>query len=188
MAYRIDRDRIEDLLATYEGRREDKRYHPEEMVRRNPEFRDRFNQAARQVIVPVLQEIADVLRRRVDSASIFHRLTTAGITVKLDPWEDFDRTLLFFGDDGADVVRVTHEGVGFSFLRSRLRLDELTVERVEEEAMAFLERVLHREPAGEAVDDDAVAAQAELESPPPPPAAQRSGPTIRRRPAAAQPS
>lgn len=187
MAYRIDRDRIEGLLTTYEARREDKRYHPEEMVRRNPEFRERFNQAARKVIVPVLQEIADVLRRRVDSASIFHRLTTAGITVKLDPWEDFDRTLLFFGDDGADVVRVTHEGVGFSFLRSRLSLDELTVERVEEEAMAFLERVLHREPAGETADEDAVEAQADLTAPPPAAARESGGSTIRRRPAA-QPS
>lgn len=168
MAYRIDRDRIDELLAAYEARREDKRYHPEEMVRRNPEFRERFNQAARKVIVPVLQDVADVLRRRVDSASIFHRLTTAGITVKLDPWEDFDRTLLFFGDDGADVVRVTHEGVGFSYLRARLPLDELTTERVEEEAMHFLERVLHREPAGEAVGEEDVAAQAALENPPPP--------------------
>jgi hypothetical protein len=168
MAYRIDRDKIESLLTTYEGRREDKRYHPEEMVRRNPELRERFNQAARTVIVPVLQDVADVLRRRVDSASIFHRLTTAGLTVKLDPWEDFDRTLLFFGEDGADVVRVTHEGVGFSYLRARLPLDELTTERVEEEAMHFLERVLHREPAGEAVGEDDVAAQAALENPPPP--------------------
>lgn len=169
MAYRIDRAKIETLLTTYEGRREDKRYHPEEMVRRNPEFRERFNQAARKVIVPVLQDVADVLRRRVDSASIFHRLTTAGITVKLDPWEDFDRTLLFFGDDSADVVRVTHEGVGFSYLRARLPLDELTAERVEEEAMNFLERVLHREPAGEAVGEADVAAQAGLENPPPTP-------------------
>lgn len=168
MAYRIDRDRIDELLTAYEGRREDKRYHPEEMVRRNPELRERFNQAARKVIVPVLQDVADMLRRRVDSASIFHRLTTAGITVKLDPWEDFDRTLLFFGDDGADVVRVTHEGVGFSYLRARLPLDELTTERVEEEAMHFLERVLHREPAGEAVGEDDVAAQAALENPPTP--------------------
>jgi hypothetical protein len=168
MAYRIDRDRIDELLTAYEARREDKRYHPEEMVRRNPELRERFNQAARKVIVPVIQDVADVLRRRVDSASIFHRLTTAGITVKLDPWEDFDRTLLFFGDDGADVVRVTHEGVGFSYLRARLPLDELTTELVEEEAMHFLERVLHREPAGEAVGDDDVAAQAALENPPPP--------------------
>lgn len=181
MAYRIDRDKIESLLTTYEGRREDKRYHPEEMVRRNPELRERFNQAARKVIVPVLQDVADVLRRRVDSASIFHRLTTAGITVKLDPWEDFDRTLLFFGDDGADVVRVTHEGVGFSYLRARLPLDELTAERVEEEAMHFLERVLHREPAGEAVGEDAVAAQAALENPPAAPLAEARP---RRRPVA----
>jgi hypothetical protein len=177
MAYRIDRRKIEGLLAGYEARREDKRYHPEEMVRRNPEFRERFNQAARKVIVPVLQDVADVLRRRVDSASIFHRLTTAGITVKLDPWEDFDRTLLFFGDDGDDVVRVTHEGVGFSLLRARVPLDELTAERVEEEAMAFLDRVLHREPAGEAVGEAELAAQADLESPRPPVAAA----TTRRR-------
>ena len=179
MAYRIDRARIEGLLTGYEARREDKRYHPEEMVRRNPEFRDRFNQAARKVIVPVLQDVADVLRRRVDSASIFHRLTTAGITVKLDPWEDFDRTLLFFGDEDAGTVRVTHEGVGFSLLRARLPLDELTAERVEEEAMGFLERVLHREPAGEAVADDDLAAQADLESATPPPPAPE--PTRRRR-------
>lgn len=181
MAYRIDRQKIEGLLAGYEARREDKRYHPEEMVRRNPEFRDRFNQAARKVIVPVLQDVADVLRRRVDSASIFHRLITAGITVKLDPWEDFDRTLLFYGDEDDDTVRVTHDGVGFSLLRARLPLDELTAERVEEEAMAFLDRVLHREPAGEAVGDDELAAQTDLEAgaPPPPALAAERGPRRR---------
>jgi hypothetical protein len=154
MTYRIDTERIERLLSGYEACREDKRYHPEEMVRRNPQFRDRFNQVTRQVIVPVLQEVADVLRRRVDSASIFHRLTTAGITVKLDPWEDFNRTLLFFGDEDDGSVRVTHEGVGFSYLCDRLALDALDAERVEEEAMRFLERVLHGEPEGQAVGDD----------------------------------
>jgi hypothetical protein len=167
MAYRIDTDRIESLLSTYESFREDKRYHPEEMVRRNPEFRDRFNRAARQVIVPVLQEVADALRRRVDSASIFHRLTTAGITVKLDPWEDFDRTLLFFGDEDTGAVRVTHEGVGFSYLRDRVDLADLTPERVEEEAMRFLDRLLHGEPEGEALGDD-VEAQPDIRRPAPP--------------------
>lgn len=180
MAYRIDRKKIEQLLTAYEARREDKRYHPEEMVRRNPELRERFNQTARKVIVPVLQDVADVLRRKVDSVSIFHRLTTAGVTVKLDPWEDFDRTLLFFGDDASEEVRVTHEGVGFSYLRARMPLDELTAERVEEEAMAFLDRVLHREPIGEPVGAAAVEAQAALESPPPRPVAA-AGPTGLRR-------
>ncbi len=149
MTYRIDSDRIEELLTAYEARRDDRRYHPEEMLRRNPEFRDDFDRVARQVVLPVLQDVADALRRRVDAVSIFHRVNTVGITVKLDPWEDFDRTLLLFGDEASCQVRITHEGVGFSFLRDRLPLDELVAECVEEAVMDFLERVLHREPAGE---------------------------------------
>jgi hypothetical protein len=154
MGHHIDRDRIEELLEGYEVIREERRFHPEEMARRNPEFRAEFDRLARQVIIPVLQEVADVLRRRVDSVSIFHRLTTAGVHVKLDPWEDFDRSLVFYGDDGEGVVRVTHDGVGFGLLCNRLGPTEVTAERVEEEAMRFLERVLHQEPEGRRALDD----------------------------------
>jgi len=149
--YRIDTERIDRLLTDYEVRREDKRYHPEEMVRRDPAFRAEFDRAIRRVVVPVLQEVANSLRSRLDSVSIFHRLSTAGLTVKLDPWEDFERTLLFFGDSDAGLVRVTHEGTGFALLCDKLPPAELDEAKVETEAMRFLERVLHREPAGEAV-------------------------------------
>jgi len=149
--YRIDTARIDRLLIDYEARREDKRYHPEEMVRRDPAFRAEFDRKVRGVVVPVLQEVASSLRSRLDSVSIFHRLSTAGLTVKLDPWEDFERTLLFYGDADAGLVRVTHEGTGFALLCDKLPPSELDEAKVEAEAMRFLERVLHREPAGEAV-------------------------------------
>jgi len=149
--YRIDTERIDRLLTEYEARREDKRYHPEEMVRRDPVFRAEFDRAVRRVVVPVLQEVASSLRSRLDSVSIFHRLSTAGLTVKLDPWEDFDRTLLFYGDADAGLVRVTHEGTGFALLCDKLPPSGLDEAKVEAEAMRFLDRVLHREPAGEAV-------------------------------------
>ncbi|HEX2253661.1 MAG TPA: hypothetical protein VHQ65_10375 [Thermoanaerobaculia bacterium] len=176
MGYHIDRGRIEELLEGYEVIREERRFHPEEMARRNPEFRTEFDHLARQVIIPVLQEIADVLRRRVDAVSIFHRLTTAGVHVKLDPWEDFDRSLVFYGDDEEGVVRVTHDGVGFGLLCNRLAPGEVTSERVEEEAMRFLERVLHQEPEGRRALDDIQARTQERSDRPGGPAAQTATP------------
>ena len=88
-----NRERLEILLKGHEQMMEEKRLRPEGVLRQNDELRDQFNRAARSVIVPVLEEIKDVMVGKVESASIFHRSTAAGLKVKLDRWEDFDRSL-----------------------------------------------------------------------------------------------
>jgi hypothetical protein len=95
--------------------------------------------------VPVLEEVKDVLVGKVESASIFHRRTAGGLKVKLDRWEDFERSLLFFGDVSTQTVRIMHEGVGFSLLSCKLSLAQVSAERVEEEAMKFLKRLFGQE-------------------------------------------
>jgi hypothetical protein len=67
------------------------------------------------------------------------------LKIKLDRWEDYDRSLLFFGDDSIQVVKITHEGFGFSLLASKVPLSQLTTELVEEEAMKFLKRLFGQE-------------------------------------------
>jgi hypothetical protein len=99
----------------------------------------------RSTIVPVLEEIKNVMVGRVESASIFHRSTAAGLKIKLDRWEDYERSLLFFGDDSTQVVRITHEGVGFGLLSQKLPVSQITSEMVEEEAMKFLKRLFGQE-------------------------------------------
>jgi len=74
-----------------------------------------------------------------------HRVTAAGLRIKLDRWEDFERSLLFFGDDAPRVVRVTHEGIGFGLLSRRVPVSQLTAALVEEEAMKFLRRLFGEE-------------------------------------------
>jgi hypothetical protein len=115
------------------------------VLRQNDPFREQFNKAARSVIVPVLEEIKDVMVGKVESASIFHRSTAAGLKVKLDRWEDYERSLLFFGDDAAKVIKVTHEGIGFGLLANKIPASELTSAFVEEEAMKFLKRLFGQE-------------------------------------------
>ena len=109
-------ERLQMLLKGHEEMVEEKRSRPEGVLRQNDPFREQFNRVARSVIVPVLEEIKDVMVGKVESASIFHRSTAAGLKVKLDRWEDYDRSLLFFGDDSTQVVKVTHEGIGFGLL------------------------------------------------------------------------
>jgi hypothetical protein len=138
-------ERLRILLQGHEDLLEEKRSRPEGVLRQNDPFREQFNRVARSVIVPILEEIKDVMVGKVESASIFHRSTAAGLKVKLDRWEDHDRSLLFFGDDAAQVVKVTHEGIGFSLLSDKLSLAELTPELVEEEAMKFLKRLFGQE-------------------------------------------
>ncbi|HEY0553553.1 MAG TPA: hypothetical protein VGG20_04765, partial [Thermoanaerobaculia bacterium] len=82
---------------------------------------------------------------KVESASIFHRSTTAGLKLKLDRWEDYDRSLLFYGDDSTKVVKITHEGIGFGLLIEKVPLSQVTPELVEEEAMKFLKRLFGQE-------------------------------------------
>ena len=89
-------ERLEMLLKGHGEMVEEKRVRPEGVLRHNDPFRERFNQASRSIIMPVLEEIKDVMVGKVESASIFHRSTTAGLKVKLDRWEDYDRSLLFY--------------------------------------------------------------------------------------------
>ncbi len=138
-------ERLYQLLRRHEEMLEEKRAHPEDFLRQNEPFREEFSRAVRSQIVPVLEEIKDIMVGKVESASIFHRVTAAGLRIKLDRWEDFERSLLFFGDDAARVVRVTHDGIGFGLLSRRMPLSELTPAIVEEEAMKFLRRLFGEE-------------------------------------------
>ncbi|HEV7509917.1 MAG TPA: hypothetical protein VGS07_33905 [Thermoanaerobaculia bacterium] len=138
-------ERLRILLQGHEDLLEEKRSRPDGVIRPNDPFREQFNRVARSVVVPILEEIKDVMVGKVESASIFHRSTAAGLKVKLDRWEDYERSLLFFGDDAAQMVKITHEGIGFSLLSDKLSLAEVTPELVEEEAMKFLKRLFGQE-------------------------------------------
>lgn len=138
-------ERLQILLKGHEEIVEEKRARPEGILRQNDPFREGFSRVARSLIVPLLEEIKDIMVGKVESASIFHRSTAAGLKVKLDRWEDYERSLLFFGDESTMVVKVTHEGIGFGLLASKLPLSQLTAELVEEEAMRFLKRLFGQE-------------------------------------------
>lgn len=138
-------ERLRMLLKGHEEMLEEKRMRPEGVLRKNDPFREQFSQTARSVIIPVLEEIKNVMVGKVESASIFHRSTAAGLKVKLDRWEDYERSLLFFGDDSTQIVKVTHEGIGFGMLSTKVPLHQLDAEFVEEEAMKFLKRLFGQE-------------------------------------------
>ena len=78
-------DRLRELLRGHEELVEEKRLNPEVMLRLNEDFRQRFGAAMRASVMPVLEEIKDIMVGKVESASIFHRSTAAGLRVKLDP-------------------------------------------------------------------------------------------------------
>jgi len=105
---RANIERLHLLLKRHDEMLEEKRMHPEGFLRRDEPFREAFSRAVRAKIVPILEEIKDVMVGRVESASIFHRPTAAGLRIKLDRREDFERLLLFYGDDAGQVVRITH--------------------------------------------------------------------------------
>ena len=138
-------ERLHQLLRRHEEMLEDKRTHPDDFLRQNEPFREEFSRAMRSQVVPVLEEIKDIMVGKVESASIFHRVTAAGLRIKLDRREDFERSLLFFGDDAARIVRITHEGIGFGLLSRRIPVAELTPAVVEDEAMKFLRRLFGEE-------------------------------------------
>jgi len=142
---KANHERLQMLLKGHEEILEEKRARPEGVLRHNDPFREGFNQAARSVVIPVMEEIKDVMVGKVESASIFHRSTAAGLKIKLDRWEDYDRSLLFFGDDSIQVVKITHEGFGFGLLAGKIPLSQLTAALVEEEAMKFLKRLFGQE-------------------------------------------
>jgi hypothetical protein len=149
-------DRLRLLLRRHEEILEEKRLHPEAGRHQASGFRERFNGAVRGTILPVLEDVKNVMIGHVESAALFHRLTAAGLKVKLDRWEDFERSLLFFGDPGTRTIRITHEGIGFGLLSRKVDVADLTPKLVEEEAMKFLRRVFGDE---------------QLRRPEPPPAA-----------------
>lgn len=138
-------ERLQMLLKGHEEMLKEKSIRPEGVLRQNDPFREGFSRVVRSTVVPVLEEIKDVMVGKVESASIFHRSTAAGLRIKLDRWEDYERSLLFFGDDAAQVVRITHEGVGFGLLSQKVTLSQITPELVEEEAMKFLKRLFGQE-------------------------------------------
>jgi hypothetical protein len=138
-------ERLQTLLQGHEEIVEEKRTHPEGILRQNDPFREQFSRVARSVLVPLLEEIKDVMVGKVESASIFHRSTAAGLKVKLDRWEDYERSLLFFGDDATQMVKITHEGIGFGLLSDKVPLERLDAALVEEEAMKFLKRLFGQE-------------------------------------------
>ena len=138
-------ERIHMLLKRHEQMLEEKRINPEEFLRQNEQFQETFGRLMRSTVMPVLEEFKDILVGKVESASIFHKRTAAGLRVKLDRWEDFERSFLFFGDDAAQCVRVTHEGIGFGLLSRKIGLHQVTPELVEEEAMKFLKRLIGQE-------------------------------------------
>lgn len=139
-------DRLTELLAEHDRRRADGSAKPENRTLLAPEFRDAFSRAVRTVVLPILEEGVASLRHRVERASLFHQLGTAGMRVKLDQWEDYERTLVFYGDPRSERVRITHEGTGFSRLAAELRVDELDEAEVERQVYGYLDRLL----AGEA--------------------------------------
>jgi hypothetical protein len=141
-------DRLEQLLDGYAEQCKVKKLHPRTAAHRNWAFRDRYSNVVRQVMVPVLQKTADQLRGKVESCSIFHRLHAAGIKLRVDAWDDYDRELVFFGDESTETVRVAHEGKGFAYETLTLDLSEVTASLVEAEIMEFLDRVLELEPKG----------------------------------------
>ncbi len=138
-------ERLQILLQGHEEIVEEKRTRPEGILRQNDPFREQFSRVARSVLVPILEEIKDVMVGKVESASIFHRSTAAGLKVKLDRWEDYERSLLFFGDDATQMVKITHEGIGFSLLSTKVPVERLDAELVEEETMKFLRRLFGQE-------------------------------------------
>ncbi len=136
-------DRLEALLREHHRRREEGSARPEARGREHPRFRAEFSRAVREHVLPILEEAVHRLRPKVERAHLFHQLGTAGLRVKLDQWDDYERALVFFGDDRAGRVRVTHEGVGFSLLASELAVADLDDARAEAEVMRFLDRLLH---------------------------------------------
>jgi hypothetical protein len=138
-------ERLQTLLRGHEEIVEEKRVRPEGILRQNDPFREQFSRVARSLIVPLLEEIKDVMVGKVESASIFHRSTAAGLKVKLDRWEDYERSLLFFGDEATQTVKITHEGIGFGLLADKIPLARLDAARIEEEAMRFLKRLFGQE-------------------------------------------
>jgi hypothetical protein len=149
-------ERLEQLLAEHGRRRQDGSARPETRQRINPEFRDGFSHAVRQQVLPILEEAVATLRPRVEKAHLFHQLGTAGLRLKLDQWDDYERALVFFGDVRSGRVRITHEGVGFSLLAREIPVEDLKIDTVQAEVMRFIDRLL-AEPAAVARERRAAA-------------------------------
>lgn len=139
------RERLGRLLDEVRQRKVDRLNTPSHELQTSSGFRKGFDAAARDVLMPVLREFTDTLRGRVDSAALFFRMGAAGLEVQLASEDDYERRLVFFADDAAKEVRVTHEGAGFSRQVNALAVEDLDAQRVETEVMAFLERLFEEE-------------------------------------------
>jgi len=88
-------ERLRILLQGHEELLEEKRSRPEGVLRQN----DAFQRAVqpRRALGNHAHPGDDQGRDggQVESASIFHSSTAAGLKVKLDRWEDYERSLLF---------------------------------------------------------------------------------------------
>lgn len=135
-------ERLEQLLAEHGRRRADGSARPETRKQINPEFSDGFSHAVREEVLPILEEAVATLRPRVEKAHLFHQLGTAGLRLKLDQWDDYERALVFFGDARSGRVRITHEGVGFSLLAREIPVEDLKIDTVQAEVMRFIDRLL----------------------------------------------
>jgi hypothetical protein len=141
----LNLERLHVLLKGHEQLLEEKRSPPDELLRQNEQFQEAFVRLVQSTILPVLEEIRDVLAGKVESISVLHLRTVVGLRIKLDRWEDFERSLIFFGDHSIQTVRITHEGVGFGLLSQKVGLRDVTPQLVEDEAMKFLRRLLREE-------------------------------------------
>ena len=139
---KVNVERLKLLLKAHEEILEEKRVHPEAVPAAEPGVPGGVQGGGALDHRPVLEEIKDLLVGKVESASIFHGMTAAGLKIKLDRWEDYERSLLFFGDAGAQVG--AHHPRG-GRLRAAVAggstLSEITPALVEEEAMKFLRRL-----------------------------------------------
>lgn len=139
------RERLGRLLDEVRQRKITRMNTPAQELQRAGSFRREFEKTAQEVLMPVLREFTDVLRGRVDSAALFYRMGAAGLAVQLATEDDYERRLVFFADEAAEEIRVTHEGTGFSREAGTLGLADLDTDRAEGEVMEFLERLLEED-------------------------------------------
>ena len=99
----------------------------------------------RATIVPVLEEIKDIMVGKVESASIFHRLDRRRHAGQARPLGGLRALAPLLRRPRPRIVKVTHEGIGFSLLARQVDSQQVTPRLVEEEAMKFLKRLFGQE-------------------------------------------
>jgi hypothetical protein len=142
---KANRERLLSLLKQHEQLLHGKQAHQEELPRQTAQFLEAFSSLAQSTIVPILGEIKDILVGKVESASIVRRQTAAGLRIKLDRWDELERSVVFFGDRSTQTIRISYEGIGFGLLSRKVALHEVTPDLVEEETLKFLRRLFRGE-------------------------------------------